>query len=48
VTDGGGALILVAAERGRDFPQKLAPGNEQGLNLKGTELICRSETVAST
>ena len=26
VTDGGGALILVAAERARDFPQKLAPG----------------------
>ncbi len=33
VTDGGGALILVAAERARDFPQKLAPGGEQGAGL---------------
>jgi hypothetical protein len=30
VTDGGGALILVAAERARDFPQKLAPGLNRG------------------
>jgi acetyl-CoA acetyltransferase len=37
VTDGGGALILVAAERARGFPQKLAPGNEQGpVHLLGT------------
>jgi acetyl-CoA acetyltransferase len=37
VTDGGGALILVAAERARDFPQKLAPSNEQGpVYLLGT------------
>jgi acetyl-CoA acetyltransferase len=33
VTDGGGALILVAAARARDFPQKLASGNEQGAGL---------------
>jgi acetyl-CoA acetyltransferase len=37
VTDGGGALILVAAERARDFPQKLAPGNNRGpVYLLGT------------
>jgi hypothetical protein len=33
VTDGGGALIPVAAERARDFPQKLAPGSEQRAGL---------------
>jgi hypothetical protein len=37
VTDGGGALILVGAKRARDFPQKLAPGYEQGpVYLLGT------------
>jgi hypothetical protein len=30
VTGGGGAVILVAAERARDFPQKLAPGLNRG------------------
>jgi acetyl-CoA acetyltransferase len=30
VTDGGGAVILVAAERARDFSQKLAPGLNRG------------------
>ena len=29
VTDGGGALIMVAAKRARDFLQKLAHGSEQ-------------------
>jgi acetyl-CoA acetyltransferase len=29
VTDGGGALILVAAERARDFPQKPGQGAPQ-------------------
>jgi hypothetical protein len=34
---GGGALILVGAERARDFPQNLAAGNEQGpVSLLGT------------
>jgi acetyl-CoA acetyltransferase len=33
VTDGGGALILVAAERARDFPQTLVPGSEQEAGL---------------
>jgi acetyl-CoA acetyltransferase len=37
VTDGGGALIMVAAERARDFLQKLASGSEQGsVYLLGT------------
>ena len=30
VTDGGGAVILAAAKRARDFPQKLAPGLNRG------------------
>jgi acetyl-CoA acetyltransferase len=30
VTDGGGALILVAAECAKDFPQKLALGVNRG------------------
>jgi acetyl-CoA acetyltransferase len=33
VTDGGGALILVAAERARDCPQKLAPGLNRGRSI---------------
>jgi acetyl-CoA acetyltransferase len=32
-TDGGGALILVAAERARDFPQKACPWPEQGRSI---------------
>jgi hypothetical protein len=41
VTDGGGALILVAAERARDFPQSLPVAANRGpVYLLGT-----SETV---
>jgi hypothetical protein len=33
MVDGGGALILVAADRRRRLPAKLAPGSEQGAGL---------------
>jgi hypothetical protein len=48
VTDGGGALILVAAARARDFPQKLAPGNEQApVYLLGTGESVETPMVTS-
>jgi acetyl-CoA acetyltransferase len=48
-TDGGGALILVAAERASDFPQKLAPGSEQGpVYLLGTGESVETPMVSQT
>jgi len=48
VTDGSDALVLVAAERARDFPQKLAPGGEQGpVHLLGTGESVETPMVSS-
>jgi hypothetical protein len=48
VTDGGGALIMVAAERARDFPQKLAPGrNRRPVYLLGTGESVETPMVVS-
>jgi acetyl-CoA acetyltransferase len=46
-TDGGGALILVSAERARDCPQSF-PGSEQGaVYLLGTGEVVETPMVTS-
>jgi acetyl-CoA acetyltransferase len=49
VTDGGGALILVAAERARDFPQSLPLAANRGpVYLLGTGENIETPMVSST
>jgi len=48
VTDGGGALILVSAERAKDFPQSLPlAGNRGPVYLLGTGESVETPMVSS-